>query len=267
MELMRDLFMQHSPEGDSGPIVEIAARTGLIESIEDKVRLTGFGWKVGDALREYLNWEERGRRMPCTDLAPALREEAFRDRDVLEIGSGFGCNLLSLQPVARSIVGVEIEPLYGTLSVILSRIAGLPAPTVVIGRAEAMPRPDASADILLSLSSIQYMRIERALAEVRRVLRPGGRAVIATSTYAGFLRSQVQQFVALRHYRKALRDAAIALGAAVYPWCGRLLLREFDPVHLPFAVMRNRVDRAGLTLSDEESCIGGDVVVYVAYKR
>lgn len=268
MELMRDLVMLRSPEGGFEPIAEIATRIGLIELMDGEIRLTNFGLKVGHALREYLFWEKQGRRMSRTEWASSLREEQFRDRDVLEIGSGFGRNLLSLQSVARSVVGVEVEPLYDPLGVLLAGVAGMQPPMVITGRAEALPRPDGSADIVLSINSIAYMQIERALAEMRRVLRPGGRAIICTSTFAGYLRGRTSE-ISLRRPKQIAREVMIALGTATYPVCGRLLLREFDPVCLPYTVMRNRINRAGLTMRDEETCTRGDKLelVYVAHKR
>ena len=267
MELMRKLVLQHSVEGDLVPFLAAAEQAGLINLAGGRIQLTAFGWKVGNALREYLQWEERGRQMPPHKAwAPALCEESFRDCDVLEIGSGFGCNLLSLQSVARSVVGVDIEPLYCELSGTLAAIAALPRPTVIRGHAENLPRPSESADIVLSIASIAYMRIERVLADVHRVLRPGGRAVIFTSTFSGFLRACIKEAVTLRNAKRIMRDASVALGAAAYPLCERLLLREFDPVCLPVFIMRSRINRAGLKVSDEDSRVKDGEVVYVAYK-
>lgn len=128
MELMRDLIFLRSPEGSGGQVTEIASQIGLVDLTSGKIRLTDFGWKIGHALREYLYWEEQSRHISRTEWALTLREENFRDCDVLEIGSGFGRNLLSLQSIARSAIGVEIEPLYGPIGKILAGVAGMQTP-------------------------------------------------------------------------------------------------------------------------------------------
>ena len=51
-----------------------------------------------------------------------------------------------------------------------------------VGDIEHMPFPDNSFDVVISLAVIEYLESDdQALREIRRVLRPGGRAVIAIS--------------------------------------------------------------------------------------
>ena len=51
-----------------------------------------------------------------------------------------------------------------------------------VGDIEHMPFPDNSFDVVISLAVVEYLESdEQALREIRRVLRPGGRAVIAIS--------------------------------------------------------------------------------------
>jgi len=73
----------------------------------------------------------------------------------------------------------------------------------------------------------------------------------------------------LRDVKQLLRNVMITLGTSVYPICGRLLLREFDPVCLPYTDMRKLINRSGLLMSDAETCTRVDKgeLVYVAYKR
>lgn len=279
MEFMRDLVFRRLPNVESGGLVEVAVRIGLINLLDGgEVRLTDLGWKVGHALREYLYWEEQGRRMSRTEWAHSLSEEHFSGSDVIEIGSGFGRNLFSLQTVTRSIVGIEIEPLYNPLSEILADVAGVEPPRVITGRAEALPLSNESADIILSINSMPYMQIELALAEMCRVLRPGGRAIICTSTspFAGAYLHTCNPMMSLQHPKQFLRDIKrllrnimVIMGSSLYPICGRLLLRECDPVCLPYKYMRKLINRSGLSLNDNETCTRDDKreLVYVAYKR
>src|SRR2546425_1105767 len=51
-----------------------------------------------------------------------------------------------------------------------------------VGDVEHIPFPDNTFDVVVSLGVIEYLESdEQALREMRRVLRPGGRAVIAIS--------------------------------------------------------------------------------------
>ncbi|MFM1768994.1 MAG: hypothetical protein RJA22_1523 [Verrucomicrobiota bacterium] len=95
---------------------------------------------------------------------------------VLEIGPGAGANFAWL-PHDIEWVGLEPNPF---LHPVLRRAAadhGI-QPTLLTGRAEAIPLPDASVDfVAATLVLCSVPDVARALAEIRRVLRPGGRFV------------------------------------------------------------------------------------------
>jgi ubiquinone/menaquinone biosynthesis C-methylase UbiE len=92
---------------------------------------------------------------------------------VLEIGPGPGVNLAYL-PAAVDYLALEPNPHFhpqlqaraGQLGVRLSLLAG---------QAEAIPLPEASVDLAIGTLVLCSVRdVRTALAEVRRVLRPGG---------------------------------------------------------------------------------------------
>ena len=56
--------------------------------------------------------------------------------------------------------------------------AALPDVRAVAGRAEAMPLPDSSADVVTSAQAFHWFDHDDALPEIVRVLRPGGRLAL-----------------------------------------------------------------------------------------
>jgi ubiquinone/menaquinone biosynthesis C-methylase UbiE len=87
---------------------------------------------------------------------------------VLEVGMGSGLNLPFYSDRVTEIIGLEPHPK-------LREMAGLRG-TVITGSAEEIPLESASVDTLVTtwtLCSIPH--VDKALKEMRRVLKPGGR--------------------------------------------------------------------------------------------
>lgn len=230
------------------------------------LRLTPLGAKVSDSLSEYAYWKQRGRRHHWSEEVGALRIESLRGRRILEIGCGAGVNLLSLQRCAE-VVGIDVEPLYLQVAEVLARLEGVPVPTRVCALAEHLPFEDESFDVALFHGSLPYMRIERALCEAARVLRPGGRAIA--------IHSDLWQILALSARRQRwrllspgvlLRELRAAVGSWVYPWFGRLLLAPFAPVHATRGRTHRWLERAGLRVLMHESGPIAHEVCFVAEK-
>lgn len=110
-------------------------------------------------------------------IAATHKERAFSGLaggTVLEIGAGTGANLARIPPGARLLA---VEPSLRMHERLRARAeaAGVDI-TVVPTGAESIPLPDASVDEVISSLVLCTVRDpERAVAEVRRVLRPGGR--------------------------------------------------------------------------------------------
>ena len=95
--------------------------------------------------------------------------------DVVEIGFGTGLNLPHLTPAVTRLRAVEPSGLGVRLAA--DRIATAPFPVEVAGLdGQSLPFEDASADeVLCTWSLCTIPDPVRAVQEVRRVLRPGGR--------------------------------------------------------------------------------------------
>ncbi len=98
--------------------------------------------------------------------------------DVLELGCGGGINMEFYDP-ARIISFAGLDPSPGLLSA--SRAAAQAkgmAADIRAGVGEAMPYPDASFDtILVTFTLCSVSSQAQTLSEMRRVLRPGGKAL------------------------------------------------------------------------------------------
>ncbi len=91
---------------------------------------------------------------------------------VLELGIGSGLNLAHYGVAVRELIGVDPSP--ELLAIARRRAAGR-AVTLLEGSAEMLPLDDASVDAVVTTWTLcSVSDAARALAEARRVLRPGG---------------------------------------------------------------------------------------------
>jgi arsenite methyltransferase len=99
---------------------------------------------------------------------------------VLDIGSGPGYLAVSLADAVGPTGTVRgLDPSPAMNAVARSRSASRPWIQIDDGDAADLPYPDASFDLAVSTQVYEYVPdLSRALAELRRVLRPGGRALI-----------------------------------------------------------------------------------------
>jgi SAM-dependent methyltransferase len=115
---------------------------------------------------------ERGRPSYPEDALTYLAERlGIRSgRDVVELGAGTG---KLTEPIARTGASISaIEPV-AAMRAALER--NCPTVEVLDGTAEAIPLPDGSAHAVVAAQSFHWFDGERALREIHRVLRGGGR--------------------------------------------------------------------------------------------
>jgi SAM-dependent methyltransferase len=142
-----------------------------------------------------------------TDEIELLGELAPLDgARLLELGCGnadFARRLLARTSVA-SVAALEVDRIQHARNLDAPQHPGL---TFHFGGAQDIPLADASVDGVLMMKSLHHVPVallDRALLEIRRVLKPGGWLYVSEPVYAGAFNDIVKLF----HDEKAVRAAA-----------------------------------------------------------
>lgn len=107
-------------------------------------------------------------------------------RRVLEIGYGSGVFLPELAARCEQLDGIDIHPHAAAVAQQLER-HGVSA-RLAVGSAESLPYDDASFDLLVAVSALEFVPDSQAAArELRRVLAPGGRLLVVTPGHSRLL--------------------------------------------------------------------------------
>jgi len=98
--------------------------------------------------------------------------------DVLDVASGEGYGSSILANIARSVIGVDVDP--AAIAHAGTAYAGVNL-RFVQGSALDLPLGDASVDVVVSFETLEYVREHvRFMAEVKRVLRRNGRLIVSS---------------------------------------------------------------------------------------
>lgn len=128
-------------------------------------------------------------------------------RDVLDLGAGTG--KLATRLVERGLDVVAVDPIAEMLEVLRTALPDTPA---LLGTAEEIPLPDNSVDAVLVAQAWHWFDPVRAIPEVARVLRPGGRLGLVWNTRderAGWVK-ELGRIIGREDARDAI-DAGVAL--------------------------------------------------------
>ena len=172
--------------------------------------------------------------------------------DILELGCGAAelTRQIAASEADCRVTAMEVDEIQHAKNL---QITDLPNVRFVAGGAEAIPVKDDSVDIVLMFKSLHHVPLEqldRAMDEIRRVLRPGGHAYISEPVFAGDFNDILRQF----HDEKVVRKAAFAAVKRAVE-CGRFTLvteRFFlSPMHFAdFAAFEAKV--IGVTHSQHQ---------------
>lgn len=114
------------------------------------------------------------RLMRVAPVGPLLELAELQPHEsVLDLGGGTGRVARALAGACREVV--VLDP----CSAMLQRVSPLPNVQVVRGRAQQIPFEDERFDVVVCVDALHHIKeAEVAIAEILRVLRPGGRVLV-----------------------------------------------------------------------------------------
>ena len=127
---------------------------------------------------EQSHWWYTGRRKILAEFVEQIcRQVTDRRPRILDVGCGTGANLLMLSKYGDA-EGVDVSE----DALAFCRERGLDK--VRLGAGEKLPYEDATFDLVTAFDVVEHMDDDLAgLREMRRVLRPGGRALLFVPTF------------------------------------------------------------------------------------
>lgn len=127
----------------------------------------------------YYESVERDRYAQQGWMHEYFRFDRFAGQHVLEIGIGQGTDMMQFARAGALCHGVDITANHLTLTAEHARLRGI---EVDLHEADAtrLPFPDNSLDCVYSFGVLHHIpEIDQVVGEIRRVLKPGGRVMIA----------------------------------------------------------------------------------------
>ncbi|HEX5158489.1 MAG TPA: class I SAM-dependent methyltransferase [Ktedonobacterales bacterium] len=158
-------------------------------------------WNDGGAYEGYVG---RWSRLVAREFLPWL--DVPNHADWLDVGCGTGALTQTILAMASpaSVRGIDLSPDF----IEFARMhTADPRASFAVGDAQALPEPDAVADVAVSGLALNFVpQPEKAASELARVVHPGGRIGIYVWDYSGSM-----------HLMRYFWDAAVALDPAARP--------------------------------------------------
>lgn len=161
------------------------------------------------------------------------------DAEVLDLGAGTGKLTRLLTQRYRRVIAVE--PLDG-MRAILERV--VPEAESHAGTAEAIPLADASVDAVFAAQAFHWFANDEAVAEIARVLRPGGVLALVWNEPDEERPSPLPE--QYETYIRELHTAGMSIFEDAPPWQEVIGRGPFGEVHESAVSHDHVLDRAGL---------------------
>ena len=186
-------------------------------------------------------------------------------RDVLELGCGLGDLLADMLEAGYMCRAIEHSPqMVAAARATLHRRKAGPASWVIQGSAQQLPFPAGMFDSVVSTFPSEYIYDPDTLAEVERVLRPGGRIIVIEGAHllpVGYL----QPFLVLFHLlvygpgvlfgprRRGKQEAAEKVVTEELPdaWFGKLIPLEQSGFHRRSQVVHSERWEVYITMGEK----------------
>jgi ubiquinone/menaquinone biosynthesis C-methylase UbiE len=144
----------------------------------------------------------------CDEYVVVQRLLPLAGAHLLELGCGGAEKTRAIAEGGQiaSLMALEVDAIQYAK---LLQIDDLPTVSFRQGGAEAIPAADATFDIVLLFKSLHHVpldQMDQAIAEIRRVLKPGGLAYVSEPIYAGAFNDLLRLF----HDERVVREAAFA---------------------------------------------------------
>lgn len=149
---------------------------------------------------ERTHWWFCARRKILRAVVLAELEAGAAPGTAIDLGCGTGANF-----EVASLCGEPVGMDFSHLALVLARQRG-GCRALVRGDAAALPFRDACLDWVFALDLLEHLDDGPAVAEIRRVLRPGGRAVITVPAFPALWGTQDD----VGHHRRRYSRAALA---------------------------------------------------------
>lgn len=170
----------------------------------------------------YDSWFE----LPLGHTVDALEKDLLyglaglcRGERALDVGTGTGHFAIDLATHGLIVIGVDLS--LPMLSV--ARSKG-PAVHLLLGDAAALPLATAAFDLVLSVTALEFIaRREQAITEMWRMVRPGGRLVIAVL-------NALSPWAWARRRESKQQETPFSHAHFFYPWEFARLLRRLGSV-------------------------------------